>query len=330
MTPDVASYILSGPSRAGIGRPFDGVSTRLLFLYVVTANAVLALALARPLARLLPMPYRERHAFWLFAMIIAAIPGLGLPIALFVAAGITRFTSHAAAPEPQTLGLPAFGAEMRGRQRHMGAGGAWAILRSRDAGVARGVRALLALDPHLSRQTSPLVRSALRHPEEDLRLLAYGLLDRREGDLSQAISEALTQRQSPEAKDDKGLLEKRLAFLYWELLYQDLSRDHLRQHAIRRAQTHALAALKRRPNDATLHVLMGRIAMLEGHYLAARTHCERALDLNAAPGQVLPYLAETRFRLGDFAALKSLARDYPSLRDVPTIGPVVRFWSATP
>ncbi|MHB1512329.1 MAG: tetratricopeptide repeat protein [Acidiferrobacter sp.] len=330
MTPDIASYVLSHASRAGVGRPFDDLPTRLLFLYIVIANGVLALGLARPMAHLLPPSYREHQASWLLAVIIAAIPGLGLLIALFIAAGITRLASHSSLPEPQTLGLPAFGAEMRGRQRHMGAGGAWAILRAKDAGVARGVRALLSLDPRLSRQTSPLVRSALRHPEEDLRLLAYGLLDRREGNLSEAISEALTRRQSPGPQDDEGLLEKRLAFLYWELLYQDLSRDHLRQHAIRRAQTHALAALKRRPNDPTLHVLMGRIAMLEGHYLAARTHCERALDLNAAPGQILPYLAETRFRLGDFAALKLLARDYPSLCDVPTIGPVVRFWNATP
>ncbi len=330
MTSDITSYIFSHASRAGIGRPFHDLPTRLLFFYAVIANGALALGLARPLARLLPAAYRRHPASWLMAMIIAAIPGLGLVIALLIAAGITRLTSHASVPEPQTLGLPAFGAEMRGRQRHMGAGGAWAILRAKNSGVARGVRALLSLDPRLSRQTSPLMRSALRHPEEDLRLLAYGLLDRREGNLSEAISEALTRRQSPGPKDDEGILEKHLAFLYWELLYQDLSRDHLRQHAIRRAQTHALAALKRRPNDPTLHVLMGRLAMLEGHYLAARTHCERALDLNAAPGQILPYLAETRFRLGDFVALRLLARDYPSLCDMPTIGPVIRFWSLTP
>ncbi len=329
MTPDFASYALSHASLSGIARPFRGLSPRSLFLFIVAGNGVLALLLAGPLTRLLPDPYR-RHGYGLFATLIVAVPVLGLPIAALVALGIARLNSRMPVLEPRTLGLPAFGAEMRGRQRHMGAGGAWAILRAKDAGTARGVRALLALDPRLSRQTSPLARAALRHPEEDLRLLAYGLLDQREGDLAEAINEALVQRRSLGPDDDASALEKRLAFLYWELLYQDLSRDHLRAHAIRRAQTHALAALGRRPEDATLHVLMGRIAMLEGHYLAARTHCERALNLNAAPGQVLPYLAETRFRLGDYSALKDLGRDFPSLLDLPTIGPVIRLWSPTP
>ncbi|MHB8254898.1 MAG: tetratricopeptide repeat protein [Acidiferrobacter sp.] len=103
----------------------------------------------------------------------------------------------------------------------------------------------------------------------------------------------------------------------------------MRLLAIHRAQTHALAALKRHPDDATLHILMGRIAMLEHHNTAARKHFEDALNLNVAPGQILPYLAETRFRVGDFAALGVLARDFPSLLDLPNIGPVVRFWTKT-
>lgn len=330
MTAGFTSYLLSHASLAGLARPFRGLAPRLLLAYALAANGLLSLVLAVPMARLLPKAYRGPRASWLCAMLMVTVPIAGVPIALLVALGIARLNSRMPVPEPETLGLPAFGREMRGRQPHMGVGGAWAILRAKDAGVTRGVRALLALDPRLSRQTAPLVRAALRHPEEDLRLLAYGLLDQREGDLAQNINETLSLRRSLGPDDDSSILEKRLAFLYWELLYQDLSRDHLRVHAIRRAQTHALAALAHHPEDATLHVLMGRIAMLEGHYLAARTHCERALDLNAAPGQVLPYLAETRFRLGDYAALKDLARAFPSLLDLPTIGPVVRFWSATP
>ena len=330
MAVELTSYLLSHASLAGVARPFRGLPTRILLAYALAANGILALVLAVPMARLLPKAYRGQRGSWLCAILMATVPVAGVPIALLLTVGIARLNSRISAPEPETLGLPAFGSEMRGRQPHMGAGGAWAVLRARDAGITRGVRALLALDPRLSRQTAPLVRAALRHPEEDLRLLAYGLLDQREGDLAQTINETLSLRRSLGPDVDGSALEKRLAFLYWELLYQDLSRDHLRLHAIQRAQTHALVALQHRPEDATLHVLMGRIAMLEGHHLAARTHCERALDLNAAPGQVLPYLAETRFRVGDYAALKDMAKSYPSLLDLPTIGPVARFWSATP
>lgn len=330
MAADLMSYLLSHASLSGVARTFHGFPPRLLLAYALTGNSLLALLLTAPVAQLLPKAYRRQSGYWLLAVLMIAIPGMGIAIAALVALGIARLNSRTQAPEPETLGLPAFGSEMRGRQPHMGAGSAWAILRARDAGVTRGVRALLALDPRLSRQTAPLVRAALCHPEEDLRLLAYGLLDQREGDLAQTINETLALRRALGPDDDPSTLEKRLAFLYWELLYQDLSRDHLRVHAIRRAQTHALAALERGPEDATLHILMGRIAMLEGRYPEARTHCERALGLNAAPGQALPYLAETHFRLGDYTALKDMAKTFPSLLDLPTVGPIVRFWSATP
>ncbi|WP_298138266.1 hypothetical protein [Acidiferrobacter sp.] len=328
MISGLTSTLMSQASLAGIAQPLWGLPPRVVLFYALVANAIVAAALAVPVARLLPETYRRQRGSWLCGTLMATMPVIGVPIAILVASGIARLNSRAPMPEPRTLGLPAFGSEMRGRQPHMGAGGAWAILRAHDAGIARGVRALLALDPRLSRQTAPLVRAALRHPEEDLRLLAYGLLDQREGDLAQAINETLDMRRALAPGADAGDLEKRLAFLYWELLYQDLSRDHLRQHAIRRAQTHALAALKTRPKDATLHVLMGRISMLEGHYLAAKTHCEQALNLNAAPAQVLPYLAEASFHGGEYPALKDMAKAFPSLRDLPTIGPVFRFWSA--
>lgn len=322
-------YLLAHASRAGLARPFAGMPARTLLLYGLAANGLCAALLAKPIELLLPANYRRQRASWLFAILIATVPILGLAAALIIAIAIARMTRRIAIAEPETLAIPPFGVEMRGRDIHMGAGSAWAILRAKDTGTKRGVRALLALDPRLSRQTSPLVRAALSHPEEDLRLLAYGLLDQREGDIMTAIENTLAERRALAAPASDSRLEKRLAFLYWELLYQDLSRDHLRLLAIRNAQTHALVALKMRPDDATLHILMGRIAMLEHHNLVARQHFEDALSLNAAPGQILPYLAETRFRVGDFGALRLLAKDFPSLLDLPNIGPIVRFWAAT-
>ncbi|HUW97526.1 MAG TPA: hypothetical protein VMV40_01615 [Acidiferrobacter sp.] len=329
MLRDLAHYLLSHPSLAGLSTPFSGIPAGTLLLYAFIANGLIAVLLAKPIALLLPFPYRNQRTSWFFVILIATVPFLGLIVAISVATIITRLNRQTMVAEPQTITIPPFGVEMRARNIHMGAGGAWAIIRAKEPGTKRGVRALLALDPRASRQTSPLVRAALQHPEEDLRLLAFGLLDQREGRLAEVIKDTLDERENLPPRADLSSFEKRLAFLYWELIYQDLSRDHLRTLAIRHAKEHAHAAILLRPNDATLHILMGRIAMMEDRNMEAREHFENALSLNAAPAQILPYFAEVRFRVGDFLALRHLASDFPSLLDMPSIGPVVRFWAKT-
>ncbi|MHB8254662.1 MAG: hypothetical protein ACYDEV_13420 [Acidiferrobacter sp.] len=191
MVLDFVHYLLSPPSLAGLGAPFAGIPTGTLVAYGLAANGLGAALFAKPIALLLPIPYRSQRGSWLFFALIATVPLFGLLAALVIATLVARMNRRERVPEPQTLAMPSFGVEMRGRHIHMGAGSTWAILRAKDTSVKRGVRALLALDPRLSRQTSSLVRAALQHQEEDLRLLAYGLLDQREGDIAAAIGKTL-------------------------------------------------------------------------------------------------------------------------------------------
>lgn len=329
MLPELLRYSLSAASRQGLNAPFEGLSGDTVLALLWAANGLLAVILAWPLATLLPAPYREPRAAWFFGILTAGVPGFGLVASLVIAGGLSRLVRLHANPDPATVRLPPFTIEMRGRDPHMGAGGAWAILRAPSSNTNRSVRALLSLDPRLSRQTAPLIREALRHPHEDLRLLAYGLLDQREGDLLETINQQLQLRTGANAAA-RAQTDKRIAFLYWELLYQDLSRDHLRAHAISESRRHARLAVAVLTDDAPLYVLLGRLSLIDGDSLAACDHLERALQLHTAPGQVLPYLAEARFRLRDMHGLRILTARFPALLDLPNIGPVARFWMATP
>lgn len=329
MLVDLLHYCLSTASRQGLDASFDGLSGGTVLILIWVANGLLAVILAWPLAALLPRTHREPRAAWLFGILIAGVPGFGLLASLVIAGGLSRLVRRNASPDPAVIRIPPFTIEMRGRDPHMGAGGAWAILRAATGSTNRSVRALLSLDPRLSRQTAPLIREALRHPHEDLRLLAYGLLDQREGDLLETINQQLQSRIGAGTLATAHI-DKRIAFLYWELLYQDLSRDHLRDHAIGESRRHARLAAAVLTDDAPLHILLGRLALIDGDSLAACHHLERALQLHTALGQVLPYLAEARFRLRDMRGLRALTTRFPALLDLPNIGPVARFWMAHP
>ncbi len=330
MAADIAHYLLGQASRLGMAETWAGWRVRDLLAAALGINGLVALLVARPIATLLPAPYQRDQAASLFAVLVAAVPFLGLIAAVVIAGPLARLSGRPRIAKPLMLAMPAFGVEMRGRDIHMGAGSAWAVLQSGKSGAARGTRALLALDPRLSRQTSSLARAALRHPQEDLRLLAHGLLDEREGLLFESIETARKARAAARTPAAVAAFDKRLAFLYWELLYQDLSRDQVRTLALANGRHHAEAALIHLPTDAALRILLGRLAMEAGDIAAARSHFEQALHMNTAPGQILPYLAEACFRLRDFAALRRLIKGFPALRDLPTIGAVARFWTDSP
>lgn len=327
MLSELLHYTVSTASRQGLVAPFDGISGANLLLLLWIINGFLAIIVAGPLTTLLPPSYRQQHATWFFGILCAGIPLFGLLASLIIAGGLSRLVRLHMTPDPEIIHIPPFTIEMRGRNPHMGAGGAWAILRAPASSPNRSVRALLSLDPRLSRQTAPLIREALRHPYEDLRLLAYGLLDQREGDILELINQ---QIKSNAGIDDTEIAQtnKRIALLYWELLYQDLSRDHLRQYATSESRRYAQLAIKTLDHDALLHVLLGRLCLLEGDCLQACMHLEQALQLHTTPAQVLPYLAEARFRLRDMANLHTLTEQFSGLLDLPNIGPVARFWMA--
>lgn len=327
MLPELLHYSLSTASRQGLNAPFEGLTGGTLLALIWAANGILALILAWPLATALPAHYREPRSAWLLGILMAGVPGFGILASLVIVGGLSRLAHLRDRPDPAIIRIPPFSIEMRGRDPHMGVGGAWAILRSPASSTNRSVRALLALDPRLSRQTAPLIREALRHPKEDLRLLAYGLLDQREGDLLEIVNQQLQLRNGVNIAA-RAQIDKRIALLYWELLYQDLSRDHLRAHAIGESRRHAQLAIAVLTDDASLYVLLGRLSLIDGDSLTACDHLERALGLHAAPGQVLPYLAEARFRLRDMRGLQTLTARFPALFDLPNIGPVARFWTA--
>jgi hypothetical protein len=95
------------------------------------------------------------------------------------------------------------------------------------------MKALLALQDVPTRQSSGILREALADSTDDLRLLAYGMLDAREQHLTHRIEHAL-QRHQTAGQDDEAryLAARELAELYWELVYQELVQGDMRSYAL--------------------------------------------------------------------------------------------------
>ena len=172
------------------------------------------------------------------------------------------------------------------------------------------------------------VREMLSDPSDDLRLVAYGILDAREKSINARIHAAMQRlAQLPPARE-RAALERQLADLYWELVYQGLVQGDLRDHALAQVRKHLDQALSLDPEDAALWSLSGRLAAQEGGYDEAQRAFERARLFGLSEARVLPYLAEVAFRLRRFDEVRELARKLGASSQTQRTAQVIQDWDA--
>ena len=290
-------------------------------------HAVASALVAKALVSLLPAAQvNRRRAAWVFFFAVsfflpvvgmAGMFGMAIMARLTSAGGLRRRFELHPAPIYNPRTGEAAPPRSKGRVRVQ-------LANIADPTEAR-LRALLAVQSMPARMANPLIREMLVDPSEDLRLIAYGILDTREKAINARIH-AATQRLAAAGEAGRATLHKRLAELYCELVYQRLVHGDLREHATAQARGHVERALALEPHDPALHALFGQIALSAGEYRSAQLALSRGVDLGLAESRVLPYLAEAAFRLRRFDEVRAIAGRLASLPNTPPIEHVIQYW----
>jgi hypothetical protein len=199
----------------------------------------------------------------------------------------------------------------------------------RDATSAdERVRAVMALRHMDARRAVPLLRLAFSHESEDVRLLAFGILEQREKRLRSRIE--LNQSRLAGDATRPARWHRRLARDHWELVYGGFVSGDLEPAVLAQARDHALAALEREP-DARMGVLLARIYLRRRQPEAAEAYLARARRAGLPAASAAPLLAEAAFqrrRFGDIATiLRGVQRG--ELRR-PELEPVAEYWTSEP
>jgi tetratricopeptide (TPR) repeat protein len=305
-----------------------GSSDQALLTYLLAHGGAAALLALFAMA-LLPAGYREPRMpmlLLLFAVIlfVPALGFIGTLVAILLAPWLPRLKGPASFG---TVELPA----LDPHERVGGAGfrqpGMRGFLSNTTAPVPTRLRALVSLQNMPTRLASPLLRDLLADPSEDLRLLAYGMLDARERKLNRAIHRELRNRKEAADAAAAARSARKLAQLYWELIYQGLVQGELQRHAVEQALHYAQEALQSDTADGNLTLRLGRLLHAQGRKEEARTAYVDALALGLPATRVIPYLAELAFDAGDYNEVRkllSVLRDWPGM---PRLQPVIQYWT---
>jgi polysaccharide biosynthesis protein PelE len=300
------------------------------WMATVLVLQALAAGLATPAAlTLLPRRFKQSRrltGFFLWSYLFAVpIGGLFLTCGAFAAASLMPdeidVLPISLVPEPQFLAPQATVAY--GRGAHLKS-----VLQSQSAGASFRMTALMAMQAMPMRTVSPLLRDMLDDRFEDLRLLAFWMLDRQEKELTQKILDQLPKLALTLSRTERYRVNKELALLYNELVYSYLVQGDVYRHAAGQADHYAETALEMLPGDASLWRLRGRLALDRGDTDSAERMLAEAVAQGYDRARLLPYLAESAYLRRDFAGVSRLLGEMPAGSAAPTLKSVLQFWGA--
>ncbi len=325
-------YALTLEAAAWAGLLLGSGSDRALLLYLGAHGAACALVALAALALLPPRLATPRLPALLLVFGVAfAVPLLGFLAAVAGILFLQALAPHARGEIFSAVALPKIDVHQRSGTGFRQAG-MRAFLANARAPVANRLRALVALQNISGRVASPLLRDVLTDPSEDIRLLAYGMLDNKEKLLNGAIHrESQRLQAAADSADDAEHADaaKKLADLYWELVYQELVQGDLRTHALQQSLAYTDLSLARAPDDAALHLRHGRLLQSLGRPAEAGAAYDRARALGMPKSRIVPYLAEVAYDLGDYAGVRALMRELGDWQSLPRLKPVIGYWSRT-
>jgi len=304
-----------------------GNSSALLLAFL-GAQALSAAMIAMVLWRLLPRRFRVPFA-WTYGYLFAfcfLVPLAGSIVCAGSLLIARLLPARRAAGGIGMVGLPVFVTHLISRVTHGGGARLRAQLGNTRAPLPERMTALVAMQSMPARTSSPVLRDLLADSADDVRLLAYGMLDGAEKQLTQRILAELPRLD--EARDDaeRAEIHKRLADLYWELIYQNLVQGDVYRYTADQVEHHARAALEADAGQPGLWYMRGRLALNRNEPAQAREWLERAERLGFARERTLPLLAEAAYLERDYAAVRAILLSFDSPSPLPLVRPMLRYW----
>jgi hypothetical protein len=308
----------------------EGNPTHLLGFLLV--HGIASLCLAAFVAAALP-PHLRRPVAPVIVLLFGFsffIPVLGL-IGQVVAALVSKYLPRHV-PELPYAEIPPIEfefppREIRERTKY-GPGGLTARLR--DSGVPKETRfkSLLALQGMPPKIANPLLQEMLGDTADEVRLVAYGILDNQEKNINQLIHEEIEKLRDANQPEMQLVGLRRLSELYWELVYGGLVHGDVREHAMGETARYLEQAMKLAPEDAGLWFLKGKLLIFKRD-AAAEAALHRAVANGLEESRVLAYLGQMAFERKDYSEVRRIFSSLSEGQYSPRLKQAVRYWSRT-
>jgi tetratricopeptide (TPR) repeat protein len=191
----------------------------------------------------------------------------------------------------------------------------------------RRIKAVMATRQMTSQEAIPVLKEALRDPADDVRLLAYSMLDAMEEEINATIRSLLVRLENEDPQQHQDLHE-RISNSYWELAYLGLAQGDVLRHVLNRSLHHLDQALNTSAGDPGLYIQRGRLLMNQKRWDEATDAFAAAIEKGVPETSVAPYLAEIAFEKREFNnVITFIGRLGPSVRKSERLAAIAAYWT---
>ncbi|MDP3701227.1 MAG: hypothetical protein Q8R72_10015 [Hylemonella sp.] len=304
----------------------SSLTTLVLFL---GAHAALSLVIAAGCLPLVPTHLRSQRALTLLLLFnfafIAPLVGPAC-IVLITRRSLRHAQQQSHQAHPTSVALPEYDVQASDHVRSS-QGSIRSRLEPQVPGPIR-MQALLTLQAVPGRVANPILEDLLGDETDDVRLLAFGMLDSEEKHISRDIQRERAQLDTELTVEQRFDCLRHLAGLHWELIYACLAQGELRRHILHQARDYLEAALALGiPPSPGMLLLQGRILLAQQDIEGADEVLSRAQAQGLPPACVIPYLAEVDFLRRRFDRVHAHLAQLAHLNTTAGTTAVVNLWT---
>jgi hypothetical protein len=140
----------------------------------------------------------------------------------------------------------------------------------------------------------PLLKKALKDSDDDVRLLAYALLKRKENIIVSRLHDRLQEINNSQEVPALSL-HKAIAYDCWEMIYLELVQGEVKKYHYELAIKHIKVLLQHHKNDPGINLLYAKILLKQRDFNQARIYLINARNSGIDKNKILPYFAELAF-----------------------------------
>ncbi len=291
----------------------------------IIANIIMAWAMLR----MLPTKYRVNGFksflyFFLLGLFIPIVGNLGLAAVLIL--GIKREKSIAFRDEPiqytAQLPMPANPSTILSKPKFSTHGMQSRLQRSDN--TEEHLRIVLATRFMSNNHAIPLLKMALRNSEDEVRLLAFSMLEGKNTEIYNRIEKLKKCLDSVEQKENIYIS---IARNYLSLVKLNLTQKEMKSKILAKAHQYLQMALVDDPDNRNVYFTLGQVLLESGVIEEASHSFTKALELGFPPSAVNPFLAEISFKQRRFRKITHYIQQIPVRRRVyPPLADIAAYW----
>lgn len=297
---------------------------------------------------------RMTSIFFIFLFNIA-IPIFGYILSAWISWYLNHIVYKKKVINTNILNLDEFNMSFLKVERIFGEGSMSTLLVNKYAPKSKKLKALSSLANSTSPANLRIIKQTLFSTDDEIRMFGYAIINKTEKAINEKLNKYITLFNEANEKEEPDMLQRaeaanELAFLYWEMIYTELSHESLRDNFLQEvlkylkiAKEFYIEAIQNdvyiegenskclggnNPVCVKLYVLSGRVYMYEKKYEKAIIEFTIAQELNDEQhaSYILPYLAEIYYLIGNYRVVKSMMNQASSLGINATLYPIIEQW----